>query len=69
MIIYLLIIARHIRLVEHVELNVLERRRLRDLPVDAAQVAPWRGWPDVDFEILDTAHEVCCVEIPRGTVC
>jgi hypothetical protein len=52
---HLLVIARHIRLEEHIKLYVSERRRLCNLPVDAAYVAEWVRKPDIDLEVLARA--------------
>ena len=64
----LLGVARNIRVIQHVELNVLQGRSLRYLPVDCAHIGRWIRRPNINLEVLDAAQEVVLVQIPLSVV-
>lgn len=49
---------------DHVKVDVFERRSLSDLPMNTANLSRRRSWTNIDNHIADAAEEVVLVEVP-----
>ena len=60
----LLCVAGNVRVIHHVELDVLQRGSLSNLPVNGTDIGRGIRLTNVDFEIPHTAQEIVLIDIP-----